>query len=1000
MAVLREENGGGSALGFDFQGGGGFIGMRMEQALTLPSAFAFRLKLRYQGRANDLQFKLTDASGRNVWWWRHLKFERAADTLDVVIPSRSIEFAWGPQGAGAPVLIRGIEIILAAGGGGDGEFVLESMTLADLSPPDRPLVTASSAEEGHPPDDISSPEHETSWRSVPGPDTWLELDLLRACECGGIVITWEPGREPPDFDVTACDDDSAWSILRAVHGAKGHVSMIPFTPGEYRRIRLAFSGSDTIGIEKVELKPHDFGRAPNDFFRNVSALSPRGWFPRYFCGEQSFWTPAATPEGHYRGLMNQEGAVETDFAGFSIEPSMWIDGQWINWASVKPELELADSWMPVPSSAWHNSGVLLKTTAFATGPADIADLHIRYEVTNESHEPKQVRLFASIRPFQVSPPWQIWGKLGGVSPIQSISREGDLIRVNGNKVIKPNLPPSGFGATTFDGGDISSWLAKGMLPDAGSVVDTYSQASAALAFELALEPGESRAVFLRIPFAECAHDIPPAPEGPDAFDQALAAWRAAKPKPSFLLPASASDLTNTLNTAVAHILVNRDGAALQPGPRRYTRSWIRDGAIMAASLLRMGITQAPQDFLRWYIPFQKPDGNVPCVVDRFGPDWLPEHDSHGQLIFLAAECYRFTRDRAILEESWPAVLHATSYLEALRQTRLTPEYNTPEKIQRRGLLPESASHEGYLAHPVHSYWDDYWAIQGMEDASRIAGVLGYADEETRFRMIGQELRDALRDSIRRVIEQHGLNYVPSSVEWADFDITATACALGFLDMSSLMPDAAIRGLIDEYMAGLRRRWSGETDWNNYTAYEIRIVSALVHRGMRDEATDLLDRFLADRRPLVWNQWPEITWRDPLSPGHLGDLPHSWIGSEFVLSVMALFAHDRASDASLVLAAGIPRRWIAQSVIGVVDLSTRHGRLSYHLAQSSGSILTFAIETGLRIPDGGIVIRPPLDGIITSIEGAPDGTRFTDDEVVLRQVPARFTIHTSPRQVPA
>ena len=93
------------------------------------------------------------------------------------------------------------------------------------------------------------------------------------------------------------------------------------------------------------------------------------------------------------------------------------------------------------------------------------------------------------------------------------------------------------------------------------------------------------------------------------------------------------DCVDALRTATAHILVNRDGPALQPGPRRYTRSWIRDGATMAAALLRMGCFAEVRDFLRWYAVHQAADGNVPCAVDRSGPDWLPEHDSHGQLAF-------------------------------------------------------------------------------------------------------------------------------------------------------------------------------------------------------------------------------------------------------------------------------------------------------------------------------------------------------------------------------
>ena len=71
-------------------------------------------------------------------------------------------------------------------------------------------------------------------------------------------------------------------------------------------------------------------------------------------------------------------------------------------------------------------------------------------------------------------------------------------------------------------------------------------------------------------------------------------------------------------TATAHILVTRSGPALQPGPRRYTRSWISDGAMMSAALLRMGHAEEVAEFIRWYAPHQRADGFVPCCVDRAG----------------------------------------------------------------------------------------------------------------------------------------------------------------------------------------------------------------------------------------------------------------------------------------------------------------------------------------------------------------------------------------------
>ena len=66
-------------------------------------------------------------------------------------------------------------------------------------------------------------------------------------------------------------------------------------------------------------------------------------------------------------------------------------------------------------------------------------------------------------------------------------------------------------------------------------------------------------------------------------------------------------------------------------------------------------------------------------------------------------------------------------------------------------------------------------------------------------------------------------------------------------------------------------------------------------GRRDDAHELLDFFLADRRPRAWNQWPEISWRDPRSPGHLGDVPHSWIGAEYVLAVLGMLAYESPGD---------------------------------------------------------------------------------------------------------
>jgi hypothetical protein len=440
------------------------------------------------------------------------------------------------------------------------------------------------------------------------------------------------------------------------------------------------------------------------------------------------------------------------------------------------------------------------------------------------------------------------------------------------------------------------------------------------------------------------------------------------------------------------VLVNRDGAALQPGPRRYTRSWIRDGAIMAGALLRSGQNAEACEFARWYARYQAADGNVPCCVDAKGPDWLAEHDSHGELIFAVMDCYRFTRDRDFLAEMWPAVRKAVDYLEALRTTRLGPEFDAPELLARRGLIPESVSHEGYLAHPVHSYWDDFWALQGYRDASAMASILGEEGEAERIGVAGEELHAALRASIEHTIAERGIEYLPGSVEWADFDPTATANSVALLDAVEDLPGAALQRTFDQYMEGLRRRQSGEMDWNNYSAYEIRIVGALVHLGRRDDANELMEFLLGDRRPRAWNQWPEISWRNPRSPGHLGDVPHTWIGAEYVLAFRSMLVYERPSEESLVLAAGIPARWLDGGEVGARGLPTHYGRLDFRLRRDDARTTVVSVAGDLDIPRGGIVLRPPLAGPLSSVEvnGRPL-TTFEAESATIDTCPAQVVL---------
>lgn len=1005
LALSRDDGPGGASLrlDFDFRGGGGFVVARKILSRAMPASWALSFEVRGAAPANKLELKLADPSNRNVWWWHRDAFEVPADWQPLRIRSSEVAFAWGPAGGGAMTELGAIEIAIAAGPGGRGSVSIADLRFEDLSLAGPPRVSASSAAPGHAAERALDADPATSWRSEPGAgEAWIALDFGQEYEYGGLVVDWAEVA-PRAFEVQVSDDGVTWTTRWSATQAAGTRSYVYLEHGaRSHRLRLLLlesaAGADGFAIRSLELRPFEFSRSRSDFFHAVAAAEPRGWHPRWLHREQSYWTPAGVSGGSFAALLNEEGLFEPGLGSFTLEPFLFEDGALVTWADAETEVSLANGTLPIPSSTWRHRDLVLTTTAYATSEATGSVACVRYHVANEGDGARRIRLFAALRPFQVTPPWQAFQGLGGSAKVTSIEWRDGAVVVDGTMRVAPQDVPSAFGAAAFEQGGVMPHLARGAVPPHASIADAFGAASGALCWDLEVAPGSAREVHLRVAFEE---RVPLGPVSAEILRDARAAsfgevtryWERKLGAVAIHLASPFEACIDALRTATAHVLVCRDGAAIQPGARRYTRSWIRDAATMSAALLRMGCAGEVRDFLAWYAPHQRADGFVPCAVDRNGPDWLVEHDSHGQLVFTLAELFRFTGDRAFAASLWPAAQRAIAQLEALRATRTTPAFETPALRARYGLLPESASHEGYLAQPVHSYWDDFWALRGIADAAELAHALGDAAAATRFAALHGAFGADLYASIATTIEQRAIAYVPGSVEWADFDPTATSTAITTTDAADRLPRASLAWTYDEYLKGLRKRKSGETDWNNYTAYEIRNLGALVRLGRRADAHELLDFFLADRRPRAWNQWPEISWRDPRSPGHLGDVPHAWIGAEYVLAVLGLFAYERSADAALVLAHGVSDAWLDAGEVAIERLPTWWGPLSYTLRRRGEGELEFTLGDGLRPPPGGIVLRPPLPRPLRSAE--VDGTPFAGFDagsVRLARSPARVLLH--------
>jgi hypothetical protein len=134
----------------------------------------------------------------------------------------------------------------------------------------------------------------------------------------------------------------------------------------------------------------------------------------------------------------------------------------------------------------------------------------------------------------------------------------------------------------------------------------------------------------------------------------------------------------------------------------------------------------------------------------------------------------------------------------------------------------------------------------------------------------------------------------------------------------------------------------------------------------------------------------VIWREPRAPKFIGDLPHTWVGSDFLRSVADLFVYERESDSALVIAAGIPEAWLADSGVAVNGLSTWWGPLSYTVGRNGGTVIV-SIVGGVRVPPGGVVVYPPGAGTVTRVRVDGKAAKVgSDGSVVVKSLPSVIT----------
>jgi hypothetical protein len=1002
------ESGGALMLEYDLSGGYGHVIARKDFALDLPDDYQFTFDLRGESPVNHFEIKLIDADD-NVWWFKRMAVAFPTDWTTQHVRRRHLSFAWGPSQKPEIRRVKAIEFVVSSGSGGKGRIYLDNLRFAPIDPREareaRAAVTVSSAPDGRAPEIDASGAGVTGWTSggSGGGAEWLAIDFGYEREIGGLVLDWAADRPAAVYDVLLSSDGRKWQTAASVKRGNGGRDYLHLPEQQGRWLKLVVPAGGCTLVH-LAIKGPEFGLNENAFFQAVARDQPRGLYPKYLAPEQSYWTIVGSPADVSEALISESGAIEVDQTGFTVEPFLYVDGKLVTWSDVQLRQSLEKGYLPIPSVEWKYGDLTLTTTALATGTAGPDSLLLaRYRVASTG-APLKGKLFLALRPFQVNPPWQGMQHPAGWARTARIALRDGIVQVDGRALI-PLDRPAGFGATAFESGEITEHLRLGRLPADSTVEDARGFASAALAYDFDLGAGAAQEFRLAVPFHEGGkHPAPNLSPGEaarfvgDAHDATRRRWESMLNRFQVRLPPSAQPVIDTIKSNLAYIFINQDGPRIQPGSRNYERSWIRDGSLTSTALLELGLQDEVRAYADWYSRFQFPSGKIPCVVDSRGGDPTDEHDSHGEMIYLIMQVYHYTRDAAWLRGKWDTVARTVRFIQSLRAQRQTEVYRhgTPEQRALYGLVPESISHEGYWAKPMHSYWDDFFILRGLKDAVTIAGILGERAAEAEFAAERDDFARDLYASIRLARRNQSIDFIPGCAELGDFDATSTTIALAPGGELGRLPEPALHRTFDRYFERFEQRRDGRMDWVDFTPYENRVIGSFVHLGQKDRAQAALDFFMSTRRPAGWNHWAEVVYRDPTTPRYIGDMPHTWCGSDFIRSVRAMFVYERESDQALVLAAGVADSWVTDPAgVEVGRLPTYYGHLDYTLKcppAAAGRQVVATIGGGLTIPAGGIVVKSPLSRPIVSVEGDGHLVAAGSDEIKVDRLPATVFIN--------
>ncbi len=385
-----------------------------------------------------------------------------------------------------------------------------------------------------------------------------------------------------------------------------------------------------------------------------------------------------------------------------------------------------------------------------------------------------------------------------------------------------------------------------------------------------------------------------------------------------------------LDASIAAMLVPRhktpDGRWIQTvNMLQYHAFWIRDVAVIADALNRVGLsTQAQQD-LDFLTDWQTPDGTF---VSRVG-----QGDGFGQALWGLGQHVRLTGDVAFARRWVPSIDRAVTW--ATNTIATTPT----------GLLPPSDPKDNEWAKGTLT-GDQLWGVAGLDAAASLAGYAGDAGLRARALRARDTLKARVITAMRSTAVNGRIQPTLDGTVGTSWGERWVSWPYPTLPPTDPLVQSSLQAAIAEQQEGVAiyggrylHSYLGFRDWQTLlrSGEQVQPVAGLYATIAHLTATG--GGFETSVAP--WST------RD----AKVNMAPHAWLAAELTTFVRDLIAHEDGAD--LVLLGALPSAWIQPGAVTEVKrLPTGFGPLDLTLTPTAtGATLTWnlALREGQRAP---------------------------------------------------